>query len=534
MSHLRLLALAVLLLVTGLTVTPAAADDGPKPLPPEQQIFVFNVNAEPETLDPAIMTGVPEGTLATIVFEGLTTYHPETLEPLPGMAESWTVSDDRLTWTFTLRADARWSNGDPVTAEDFVYSWRRVIDPATAAQYAYMLYPVKNAEALNKQTLKGLEQLGVVAKDARTLVVTLERVTAYFLDLCCFHTTLPVHRKTVEAHPDKWITPEFLVGNGPFVLKEWKPRERLVFGRNPHYWDAKNVRLTRIDALTIDDNDVAYNKYLNNEVDWIRAVPVPRIDEIKKHPDFFAYPYLGSYFYRVNVTKPPFNDVRVRRAFAMTIDRDALCRDVTKAGEIPAGGHVPPGIPGFSGIDGLKFDRAEAKRLLAEAGYPDGKDFPKTELLYNTSESHKQIAEAVVQMWKENLGVQVSLFNTEWKVYLDNVDHLNYQVARAGWIGDYVDPNTFLDMFVTGGGNNNTGWSNARYDACIAQAAREGDPKQRMALFREAEQILCVEEVPILPIYFYVNKGMIRPRVQGWYGNIRDHHPFQSIWLSEE
>ena len=294
------------------------------------------------------------------------------------------------------------------------------------------------------------------------------------------------------------------------------------------------MKLTRIVALTIDDNDVAYTKYLNGEVDWIRAVPTPKIDEIKKHPDFFAFPYLGTYFYRFNVTRKPFDDVRVRRAFLLAVDREVICRDITKAGETPSGGHVPPGIPGYTTTLRPTFDRGEARRLLSDAGFPDGKGFPKVDLLYNTSESHKQIAEAVVQMWKENLGVTVGLYNTEWKVYLDEVDHLNYQVARAGWIADYADPKTFLDMFVTGGGNNNTGWSLPAYDERIGKADRESDPKHRMELFQEAERILCAEEVPILPIYYYVNKGMLRPTVQGWYPNALDHHPFQYLWLSVE
>ncbi len=533
---MRFARFAALLLAAGAALSPAARaqDAGPTPLPPEKQVFVFNVNAEPETLDPTIMTGVPEHTLATALFEGLCIHHPETLEPLPGAAESWEISPDRLTYTFKLRANGSWTNGDPVTAQDFVWSFRRAVDPATASQYAYMLYPIKNAEAINKKKITGLENLGIAAPDPQTVVITLERVCAYFLDLCCFETLMPVHRATVEKHKDQWIRPEHIVNNGPFVLKEWKPREHLILERNPKYWNAAQVRLTRIRALTIDDNDVAYNKYLAGECDWIRTVPVPRIDEIKRHPDYFAFPYLGSYFYRVNTTKSPFNDLRVRKAFALSIDREVICRDVTKAGEIPAGGHVPPGIPGYASIEGLKFDRKEARRLLAEAGFPEGKGFPKVDLLYNTSESHKQIAEAIVQMWKENLGVTVGLYNTEWKVYLDNVDHLNYQIARAGWIGDYTDPNTFLDMFVTDGGNNNTGWSNPRYDGLIAQAANEPDPKKRMDQFREAERILCQEELPILPIYYYVNKGMIRATVQGWYPNIRDHHPFQHIWLSED
>ncbi|MHC4601136.1 MAG: peptide ABC transporter substrate-binding protein, partial [Planctomycetota bacterium] len=255
---------------------------------------------------------------------------------------------------------------------------------------------------------------------------------------------------------------------------------------------------------------------------------------IKRNPDYYAVPYLGTYYYRFNVTKPPFNDVRVRKAFSLAVDRETLCRDVLKAGQIPATGYVPPGIHGYKPISGPTYDRKKAKALLAEAGFPDGKGFPEVDLLFNTSESHKKVAEVIVQMWKENLGVRVGLRNTEWKVYLDEQRNLRYQVSRAGWIGDYVDPNTFLDMYVTDGGNNNTGFSNAEYDELVKEAAKEADPEKRMKIFRRIEEIIVVEKFPIMPIYFYVNQGLVAPKVKGFHHNIRDLHPFQYIYIEEE
>jgi oligopeptide transport system substrate-binding protein len=303
---------------------------------------------------------------------------------------------------------------------------------------------------------------------------------------------------------------------------------------NPYWWNAKICKLGEVVALPLEDLDTAYNRFLDGNCDWLRAIPLPKIEEIKRNPDFFVSPYLGTYFYGFNVTKPPFDDVRVRKAFNQAVDKEAICRDVLRSGEKPATGYVPPGIPGYSQLDGLPYDPKEARRLLQEAGYrtPDsgsGREFPAVELLYNTSERHKLITEAVGKMWEEILGVTVQLRNTEWKVYLDMVDNLQFSVSRRGWIGDYTDPNTFMDMFVTGGGNNNTGWSNARYDELISGAARELDPEKRFDMFREAERILCVDELPILPVFYYVNQGMVAEHVQGIYPNLRDLHPFQYI-----
>jgi oligopeptide transport system substrate-binding protein len=543
---------ASVLCLAALTMSVATCQDLPadwkKKLEPEgdawkkvPQEFTWNNGAEPETLDPHVMTGVPEHRLASCIFEGLVGQHPETLQPIPAGAESWEKSADGLVYTFHLRAGAKWSNGKPVTAKDYAASWERVLKPATACQYAYMLYPLKNAEAYNKQGAdddKGgkrpevkWESVGVSVKDDRTLVVTLERPCAYFLDLVAFETSFPVPLDLVAEHGDRWVRAEFIVGNGPFKVTEWLPNQHITLVKNEHYWDAATVKLTKVTVLPNPDLEAVYKLFRTGKCDWMDDVPIAKIDEAKQLPEYYVAPYLGSYFYRINVTKKPFDDPRVRKALALSIDRAQITKDLLKAGQVPATWFVPA-MHGYTPPKGLAYDRAEARKLLAEAGFPDGKGFPAgVELLYNTLEAHKVIAENVAQQWRENLGITVSLRNSEWKVYLNDVQHLQYGIARAAWIGDYVDPNTFLDMFVTGGGNNQTGWSNKRYDELIAAAGRELDPAKRAQVLVEAEKLLIEQEMPIIPIYIYVKKGLLSPKVCGFYENVRDQHPLQFVWM---
>ena len=519
-----------------------------------EQVFVWNNEAEPETLDPALMTGTTEHNLATCLFEGLTTHHPATLQPLPGAAEWWEISGDGLVYTFHLRKGAKWSNGDPFTAEDFRWSWERALTPATGCKYAEMFFPIKGAQrffewhpALPATPAKGDQpaipaqpayddgakptwtDVGVQVVDPLTLRITLRAPTAYFLELAAFETLMPVHRATVEKYGDAWTQPGRIVTNGPFALDVWKPRDRIELVPNENWWNRGMVRLKRSIVRAIDDQNTSLSEYLAGGVDWIRSIPARRVEEAQAHPDYYVSPYLGSYFFRFNVTKKPFDDVRVRKAFTMAIDKKDICERVLKAGQIPATGVVSPGIHGYPELQGLPYDPAKARALLAEAGYPDGQGLPEVEVLYNTQESHKAVCESLVDMWKTNLGVKVQLANREWQVYLKDTHEMHYQVARAGWIGDYADPNTFLDMWVTDRGNNNTGWSNKRYDALIEQAAKEPDHAKRFAIFQEAERMVCVEDVPILPLYYYVNQGMLRPRVKGWAENVRDIHPLQYV-----
>lgn len=519
---------ALLLLTCTLSVSCARRA---RPTAPGENVFTFNNGAEPETLDPALMTGVPEHTLAMALFEGLVGYHPQTLKPVPAVAERWEVSTDAARYTFHLRNSA-WSNGDPVTADDFVYAWRRVLEPATAAEYAYQLWYIKNARAYTKGELKDFSLVGIRTIDHKTVEVTLENPTPYFLELTAFETYMPVHRGCVDKHAGRWTRPENIVGNGPFILDQWKPHDRIVLRRNPRYWDAASVKLDRIVALAIVDENTALRRYKAGGLDWLNALPAAMIPALKTRPDYHKAPYLGTYFYRFNCTRKPFDDPRVRKAFNLAIDKAAICRDILNGQYEPATALVPPMMPPYDPPKGPTHDRKLAAELLAQAGYPGGKGFPRVTLIYNTSRRHEEIAVVAQDMWKRVLGIDVNLVNQEWKVYLRTMTDLDFDIVRSAWIGDYMDPNTFLDMFVTGGGNNRTGWSNRRYDDLIAEAARTVDAARRLELLRTAESILVVNELPILPLYYYSSLSLRRPCVKGFYPNPRDLHPFKCLDLA--
>jgi oligopeptide transport system substrate-binding protein len=496
-----------------------------------KQVLVFNNDGEPKTLDPGLMTGNIEHTLAMAMFEGLTTLHPDTLQPLPGAAEWWEISPDGLTYTFHLRPGMKWSNGDAFTAEDFRWSWERALSPALASQYADILYAIDGSEAFNKGETKDFSKVGVRVVDPTTLVVRLRSPTPYFLELTSFETLMPVHRATVEKWGAEWTKPEHVVSNVPFVLAAWRPKDAVEMTPNPRWWNRPIVRLERVIVKCLDDVDTSLNEYKAGSVDWIRQVPALRVEEAQADPDYFVTPYMTTWFLRINVTKKPFDDVRVRKAFDLAINKKEICEKTLKAGQMPAMGAVPPGIHGYPELQGLAYDPKAARKLLAEAGYADGKGFPEVELLYNVNESHKVVSEAISSMWREVLGVRVRLQQREWQAYLEDQKNMNYQIARAGWIGDYADPNTFLDMWCKGRGNNETGWENEEYDSLLKAATLEQDPPKRLALLQKAERILCVDDLPIIPIYYYVNQGMLRPSVKNWYPNLRDLHPLQYVYI---
>jgi oligopeptide transport system substrate-binding protein len=492
---------------------------------------------EPETLDPAIMTGQPEGRLALALFEGLTANDPKTAASIPGVAARWDISPDGKTYTFHLRS-CQWSNGDLITAHDFVWSWKRTLAPETASEYAYQLFYLNNAEDFNSGKLKDFSQVGVRAKDDRTLLVELHDPTPFFLDLCAFPTLFPIHRGCFEKWGDNWIKPGKLVCNGPFVLDQWRINDKIRLRRNARYWNAANVPLELVDVLPVGSPATALNLYLTGAADiiWDKGlIPAYLLDVLRKRPDCHTFGYLGSYFYRFNCTKKPFDDPRVRRAFSLAVDRERIVTKITKGGELPATHLVPPGIPGYESPQGLSYDPARAKQEFAEAGYPDGKGFPKFSILFNKSGGgaagvNEQIAIEIREMWQKTLGIQCDLVNQEWKVYLNSMSSLDYDVCRASWIGDYNDPNTFLDMFVTGGGNNRTGWSNRPYDELIRAAGRELNAAKRWQIFQEAETLLCRDECPILPIYFYVGINFVDDtKWEGVYPNVLDVHPIHAI-----
>jgi oligopeptide transport system substrate-binding protein len=494
------------------------------------QDFIFNNDTEPQTLDPQIMTGTPECRLALALGEGLIGYHPETLSPVPGVAERWEASLDGMEYVFHLRADACWSDGSPLTAQDFYRSWQRVLNPATGSLYAYQLYPVEHAEDIHLRQ-GAPASLGVTVVDAHTLRVRLAHPCPYFLDLCAFPTLMPVPEGPVRQYGERWAQEGRFLGNGPFRLSAWRPRERVVMLANEHYWDHAHVILRSITALPYDDVETAYKKYQDGSLQWMPSVPISKFNDLQRNSDYYTMPYLGTYFYRFNCSKEPFNDVRVRRAFSLAIDRTVITDHVLKAGQLPATWFCPD-VAGYQHVEGLAYDPLQARALLAAAGYgPGGRPFPVVHLLSNMTTAHKQVAESVVQQWAANLGVTVGLEYSEWKVYLTRVDSQDYQIARASWIGDYGDPNTFFDMWVTDGGNNHTGWSSPLYDRLLDDSQRQADPAKRIGLFKQMERLLVTDAFPIMPLYIYVNQGLLSEHVHGWYENVRDIHPFQYFWL---
>lgn len=494
--------------------------------------LVFINGAEPETLDPAIITGQPEGRIVNALFEGLCTYD-ERGNITPGTAERWTVSTDGKSYTFHLRRDASWSDGTPLTAHDFVSSWRHTLTPSTGSQYNYQLFPLKNAQAFAEGGLTDFSEVGVKALDDHTLLVELANPTPYFLQLCAFPTLHPLPMHVVDKVGDAWVKPGHIVSNGAYTLESWRINDKIRLRKNPRYWDRDNVALETIDVLPIADANVAFNFYASGLADLVMdkgLAPPALLDDLKKRPDFHAAPFLGVYFLRFNCEKGPFTDERVRKAFSLAVDKERIVTKITRAGEEPAGAFVPPGLPGYTSPDGLAYDPQAAAELLAEAGYPQGKGFPVTTYLYSKSEMNEAIAVELQNMWMETLGVRVLLARQEWKVYLNSMSLLDYDIARSSWVGDYPDPNTFLDMFVTGGGNNRTGWSSPEYDALIAKAAATTDPANRLTILREAERLLVEKAVPICPIYFYVGIQLYDPRkLAGIEPNVLDEHPLRKI-----
>jgi len=495
------------------------------------QHFTFNSGAEPETLDPALVTSLDAFQLVDCLFEGLVGVDPRTLEPRPAAADRWTVSPDGLRWSFHLRDGLRWSDERPLGADDFLWSFRRALTPATAASYASLYDYIEGAEAFRRGQSADFATVGLRAPDPRTVEFRLRHPCPFLPDLLAMPVFYPVRADVVAAHGDKWTQPGKLIGNGAFTLAEWAPRNRIVMRKNPAYWDGGFVRLERITALLIDDLNTAYKLYQDGQLHWLPTLPQPRLDEIRRHPDFYAAPYLGTYFLRFNVTRPPFDNVLVRRAFGMATDRREITDNVLRGGQQPVASYCPE-VGGYRPVAGLAYDPQGARGLLGQAGYDEGgKPFPAVELLYNTSEGNKLIAEAVAQQWKRNLGVNVTSRNVEWKVFLADMKDLNYQVCRASWIGDFGDPVSFFDIFESSSGNNRTGWANPDYDRLLEATRAEADPTRRLELFRQMEALLVETACPILPLYRYVNVGLLAETVSGWYPNLRNQHPLKYVWL---
>jgi oligopeptide transport system substrate-binding protein len=509
---------------------------------PPREVLRLGNGTEPQDLDPQAVTGVPELNIIDSLFEGLVAGDPRDLHPVPGLAESWDISPDRLVYTFHLRPNLRWSNGDAITADDFVQSYRRMLSPDFGSLVSYLLWFAVGARDYNAGKLTDFSKVGFKALDNRTLQVTLREPIPFLLKIIATHyvwDAVPVKVISkfgpINNMSTGWTHAGNLVGSGPFMLKEWKPNQRIVVVRNPYYWDASNVKLDAIEFYPTEDAQTEEFMFRTGQLDVTSTLPVSKIDVYRRdHPqDLRREPYLGVYFYRFNVTRPPFNDKRVRKALALAIDREKLVRDVVKGNEEPAYALSYPGDQGYTPGARLSGGLAEARRLLADAGYPGGKGFPTVELLYNSNENHRLIAEAIQGMWRTNLGVGITLRNEEWKVYLDSQHTHNFQLQRAGWIADYLDPHAFLEIWETGNTNNDTLWSNPEFDRILHAALASKTEGERYADYQKLDAIL-VDECPVIPIYYYTRVFALSPRVRGWWPTLLDIHPWKYVYLGDQ
>lgn len=524
------------LLVTAALLTSAAfarpVDDAIK-----NQVLLLGNGAEPHDLDPQVMTAFTDQNIALALFEGLCALDEKTSQPVPAAAERWEVADDGLTYTFHLRAGLKWSNGAPLTAHDFVASWRRALLPTLAAEYAYLLFPLKNAAAIANGQQPG-SALGAVADDDRTLRVTLERPTAYLPALTANPIWFPLHFASLGKHGGltrrggAWTRPGALVGNGPFTLREWAPNQHIQVARNPHYWDAAAVRLNGITFFPTENMDVDERRFRAGQVHLTAELPLAKVDTYRRTaPESLRTdPFLETFFLRFNTTRPPLDDERVRRALSQTIDRALLSRTLLRGTRAPAFHFTPPDCAGYTSEARVAHDVAVAQKLLADAGFPGGRGFPALEVQVRNDELHTKVMEAIQAMWARDLGIRVTIAPMEQKTWISNQQSLNYAISTARWVGDFIDPVTFLDMFVPDGSNNWTGWADPEYARLINGAADERDPAARFARFQHAEARL-LEASPIAPVFFGVRSYLIHPAVRGWEPALLGFHQYKMVYL---
>ncbi len=544
------------------------------------------VGSEPASIDPALNQSVDGSIYLVHAFEGLTKTDKNNAT-VAGIAQSWDISKDGLTYTFHLRTDAKWSDGKPVVAGDFVYAWQRDVNPKTASAYAYQLYYIKNAQAINTQALdangnpekvkmdasgkpvtdaKGnytpeasgkyisanadgtptwLNDLGVKATDDHTLVVTLGAPCAYFLQIAGFPTLDPVRKDIVEANPTTWATnPSTYVSDGPYILKTWKHNSEMDFVENPYYYDKKDIVGAPLDFLLMDDTTSILAAFKNGQLDESDTYPTDELSSLVSSGQAKIYPYLGLYYYVFNDQIKPFNDVNVRKALTLSVDRNYIVNSIAKGGEIAAGAIVPPGIfdadgktdfrsNGGSFIDtsasALSSNIKAAQAALALAGYPGGKGFPTIELKYNTLDLHQKIAEYVQAQWEQNLGIHVDIVNEEFSVFINDRNTGNFQAARDGWIADYADPMTFLDLFTSTSGNNDAHYKNPTFDSLISDALNTGDQTKRMSDMHQGEKIL-MDNYACMPLYYYTSPDLVSPKLKGFVSSPMGYQFF--MWAS--
>lgn len=522
----------------GLSLVSCAKRETPVQIGNRTGTLHMSIGAEPSDLDPHVVTGVGEAKVIHSLFEPLVSYDPKTLKPVPALAERWEISDDGLTYTFHLRASAKWSNGEPITAQDCVESWKRILTPTLAADYAYMLYMVRGAEEFNKGKAD-FSGVGLAAPDARTLVVHLTTPAPYFLQVLLNSPWRPVNVRAIATVGDAyhrgtaWATPQHIVTSGPFHLKEWTSHQRLVVEKSATYWDREHVKLNAIVFYPTDSVDaeermfragqlhLTYNLSLSKLASYRQSMPEAlRID-----------PYLSTFFFRANTRKPPLDNALVRRALSLAIDRTLIVEKVLRGGQRPAPTFVPPETPDYTVPALPPRDLATAQKLLADAGYPGGKGFPPIEIIYDNSEILRLVVEAIQEMWRRDLGIEVQLLNQEHKVVFANRRAGTYQLLLSEWVGDYLDATTFLDLWRSDAGNNHTGWANADYDALMNRAMTEQDVAARAKLLQQAE-LLMLESSPCIPVYFNTHVYLCAPSVKDWLPNPMDHMDYRHVSLT--
>ena len=534
LSACLLLTALGLLVFTGCSRRESVADAGTR-----TQILHVGNGAEPQDLDPQTITAFTDQCLALALFEGLCALDEKSSQAVPAAAERWEVSADGLVYTFHLRANLQWSNGEPLTAGDFVQSWRRCLSPGLGAEYAYLLFPVKNAAAFNAGQLTDVSALGFAAPDAHTVVITLERPTPYLPALTAQPPWFPVNPRVVakfgplDQRGSAWTRPGNLVGNGPFVLTEWTPNARLVTAKNPRYWDAATVRLNGIVFYPTENMDVDERNFRAGQQHLSYELPLAKVDGYRRDDPakLRLDPFLETFFLRFNVTRAPLDNPKVRAALTRAIDRDSIARNVLRGSRLPAHHYTPSDCAGYTARANVPDDFAAARQLLADAGYPGGKGFPALEVQIRNDEIHAKVLEAIQQMWKRELGITITIAPVEQKTWVQNQQTLNYAISTARWVGDFVDPVTFLDMFVGGGSNNWTGWANPAYDLLIASAATTSDPHARYELFQQAEALLLAD-APVAPVFFGERSYLISPAVKGWDPALLGFHQYKKVWLA--
>ncbi|MGJ8671683.1 peptide ABC transporter substrate-binding protein [Rubritalea sp.] len=527
----------LLILFTALTLLTSCQDETPVEKYTTQKVLVVGNSTEPEALDPQIVTGVIESNIIRSLFEGLCVEHPsEEGVHLPGAAESWSSNEDFTEWTFQLQPNGKWSDGAPVTTADFLFAYERILTPDFAAKYASMLYYIVGAEDFNKGISKDFSTVGVEAPDSHTLKFKLRASIPFLPDLTKHYTWYPVPKHLVLKHGDMatpnnpWNNDENLVGNGPFRLKTWKFNDQIFVEKNPYYWDAATVKLEGIRFLPVVNQYTEARMFFNDQLHVTYGLAPEMIEYSQENfPESLRQEtYLGTNFLRLNVTREKLKDIRVREALSLSIDSQSIIDNILKGGQQVAYGLTPP-MGEYQPPNVIHYDPAKAEELLRQAGITDPSSFKLT-LLTTDRESAKIIAEAYQDMWKKNLGIDVEIKQREWKTYLDRMSNLDYDIVTGGWIGDYPDPTTFLEMWKGGDGNNRTGWSNPEYEAVLKAAEKIQDPTERIRKLEEAEKILLSER-PIIPMYWYTSNYLLHPSVKGWNPLLLNNHPYKFVEL---